>query len=105
MALVENFLKSRDLLYLGINLAKYIVYPRGNGYYIDEVVEERLRSCGLQPNPDELDEIFWCFLNPEIRRVVEQFRRRDRSDQKRRIRKDEGEKVKVFRHAMLCRSA
>jgi hypothetical protein len=87
----EGSIKSRDLISLGANPAQYIVYPGGNGYFIDEIVEEELRSCGVHPNPDELDDIFWGFLRPDIRRVVEQFRGRERSDRRRRSRKVEGE--------------
>lgn len=79
----DSSFKSRDLISLGANPAEYIVYPGGNGYFIDEAVEERLRSCGVNPDPDELDEIFWRFLRPDIRRVVEQFRGRGRSDRTR----------------------
>jgi hypothetical protein len=70
---------SHDLLDLGTDPAQYIVYPGGNSFYIDEVIEEQLQRCGATPEMDELDEVFWPFIKPEIRRVVEPFRQRRRS--------------------------
>lgn len=71
-----SYLLSRDLFALGTNPARHIVYPGGNAYYIDQVVEEHIRSAGAEPDEDELDDIFWNFLKPEIRRVLEPYRSR-----------------------------
>ncbi len=68
--------RSSDLFDLGTNPAKYIVYPGGNAYYIDEVVEDRLCSLGVKVDVDDMEDIFWPFLKPEIRRVLECFRQR-----------------------------
>ena len=57
-------LKSRDVFDLGIDPSRYIKYPGGNAYYFDEVVEETLTKFGLCPTEDELDSIFWEFLDP-----------------------------------------
>jgi hypothetical protein len=66
-------LKSRDLFRLGTDPSKYIIYPGGKGYYFDEVVENTLVKHGLNPSQDELDNIFWEFLDPEIQRVIHGF--------------------------------
>ena len=66
-------LKSRVLFHLGTDPAKYIIYPGGKGYYFDEVVENALIEHGLNPTQDELDKIFWDFLDPEIQRVIRGF--------------------------------
>ncbi len=60
----EKYFISRDSFDLGSNPAKYIIYPGGNAYYIDEKVENRLNSLGVKPDFDELDNIFWRFLKP-----------------------------------------
>lgn len=70
-----DVLKSRDLFDLGTDPARFIVYPGGRGYYFDEEVEETLRKKGLNPIQDDLDRIFWDFLDPAIKRVLRGFQR------------------------------
>ena len=70
---------SRDLVDLGADPSRHIVYPGGNAFYIDAVIEDQLQQCGVTPLGDELDEVFWRFIKPEVRRVVEPFRQRKRS--------------------------
>ena len=60
----------------GHRSTRYIIYPGGKGYYFDEVVEETLREHGVNPTQDELDRIFWEFLDPEIQRVIQGFERK-----------------------------
>jgi hypothetical protein len=76
----DHFL-SRDLIDLGADPGSYIVYPGGNSFYIDQVVEDRLTDMGTQADPDELEDIFWPFVHPEIRRVLEPFRSREKRQQ------------------------
>ena len=68
-------LKSRDVFDLGTDPARFIVYPGGRGYYFDEKVEETLQEQGLNPTQDDLDRIFWDFLDPAIKRVINGFQR------------------------------
>ena len=65
---------SRDLVDLGPDPTRYIIYPGGNAFYIDEQIEDRLIELGADKNLDELEDIFWRFVDPEIRRVLEPFR-------------------------------
>ena len=67
---------SRDLLDLGPDPAGYIIYPGGNSFYIDPVVEDRLNETETEADPDDLEDIFWPFVHPEIRKVLEPFRSR-----------------------------
>ncbi|MFH1675007.1 MAG: J domain-containing protein [Pseudomonadota bacterium] len=94
-----KYLRSRDLFDLGVNPSRYIVYPGGNAYYINEVVEDSLHSFGVEPTSDELDDIFWRFLNPEIRRAVEHFRRRGTS-RRAKLNRAEEEKVRTQVHLL-----
>ena len=71
----ENYL-SRELIDLGSNPNDYIVYPGGNAFYIDEALTSRLDALGIDPLDDALEDIFWPFLKPDIRRALEGFRRR-----------------------------
>ncbi|MDY6951350.1 MAG: J domain-containing protein [Thermodesulfobacteriota bacterium] len=68
--------KSRQLLNLGTNPGDYIVYPGGNAYYIDPVVEDSLDSLGCTAKADDLEDLFLPFMKPRIRRLVESFRER-----------------------------
>jgi len=70
-----SHLKSRDVFHLGTDPSKHIIYLGGHGYYYDEAIEETLAQFGLYPDQDELDHIFWDFLNPEIKRVIKGFQR------------------------------
>jgi len=74
----ENGLCSRDLFDLGTDPSRYIVYLDRNAFYIDSVVEEKLEDMGVKPGWDELENIFWPFLHPEIKRVILPFRERSR---------------------------
>lgn len=62
---------SRDLFHLGDDPGRFIVYPGGRAYYIDEVVEDRLRALGVTCEPGEIDDLFLPFLDPEIRWKLE----------------------------------
>ena len=68
---------NRDLIDLGPDPGRYIVYPGGNAFYIDGVIEDRLIELGAGKNLHEMEDIFWRFVHPEIRRVLEPFRSRE----------------------------
>jgi hypothetical protein len=68
-------LKSRDVFHLGTDPSQHIIYLGAHGYYYDEAIEEALAQFGLYPDQDELDHIFWDFLDPEIKRVIRGFQR------------------------------
>jgi hypothetical protein len=74
----------RDLFDLGPEPARFIVYPGGNAFYIDAVVEDGIRSLGSEPAPEDMEDLFWPFLNPDIRRKLEPFRRQERQSRSRR---------------------
>jgi hypothetical protein len=75
---------SRDLFELGAEPAQFIVYPGGNAFYIDAVVEDGIRSLGSEPAPEDMENLFWPFLNPDIRRKLEPFRRQECQSRSRR---------------------
>ena len=74
-----NAFLSRDLLALGENPGAFIDYPGGNAYMIHASIEETLLNQGASFDWDDLDDIFWPFLRPDIQYAVGSFRHRDRS--------------------------
>jgi hypothetical protein len=75
--------RSRQLFGLGTDPGDYIVYPGGNAFYIDPIVEDRLDSLGHTAKADDLECLFRPFLRPHIRRLVESFGERAKARQKR----------------------
>lgn len=75
--------KSRDLFDLGPNPGCYISYPGGNAYYIDDEVCDTLYELGVDPDTDELEDIFGPFMDPRVRRLVDSARQRARGREKR----------------------
>ena len=75
-------IQSRDLLNLGTDPTRFIVYPGGNSYYFDPCIEESLRQQGLEVNQNDLDAIFFEFLRPETKRLIAGF---DRSFKRRQV--------------------
>ncbi|BCO09141.1 hypothetical protein GF1_15170 [Desulfolithobacter dissulfuricans] len=70
---LDGRLVHRDLVELGPSPGDYIVYPGGTSYYIDSEVIERLRRCGLEPDPFEVEKLFFIFLDPYIRDRITPF--------------------------------
>jgi hypothetical protein len=68
---------SRDLIDLGTDPAERIIYPGGNAFYIDPVIEDHLDELGIIFQDSDLEDIFWRFLDPDIQRVLEHFRHRE----------------------------
>jgi hypothetical protein len=89
----EGLFLSRNLLDLGTDPGRYIIYPGGNSFYIDGVIEERIAELGAEADPDELESIFWRFVHPEIRRRLEHFRRREYLSKSSRTKRVEDEET------------
>jgi hypothetical protein len=73
--------RSRDLFTLGSDPGRFILYPGGNSFYIDPVVEDQLEGLGVSFGYEELEDVFWGFVRPDIRRAVEPFRLRQKRSQ------------------------
>jgi len=89
--------KSRDLFPLNTNPARYIIYPGGNAYYIDSVVEETLSSLGVEPSGDDIEDMFWPFLKPDTRRALESFREKAKA-RKTRVAMNPEEEQRIRTH-------
>jgi hypothetical protein len=66
----------RDLVDLGSDPSRWIVYPGGNAYYVHESVEERLQDKGASFCDQDLDDLFFPYVRAEIRAKVEWVHRR-----------------------------
>lgn len=67
--------RSRQLMDLGPDPERHIVYPGGNSFYVEESVEDRLRQKGSHVSSGEIEKLFMPFVDAEIRRNVERFER------------------------------
>lgn len=68
----ESFLEneiyySRDLMELGENPGKFIIYANHMAFYIDESVEDHLSAAGMNVSQDELEDLFWPYLRPDVK--------------------------------------
>ncbi len=59
---------SRQLMELGTDPRMFIRYPQGRSFYVDSVVEDTLRAMGEAVDYDDLERMFWPFVNEEVRR-------------------------------------
>ncbi len=83
-----DYLLSRELIDLGPDPGRFIIYPGGNSFYIDDIIETRINESGGQADPDILEDIFWRFLRPPIKRALEPFRNREKRHQSNRKKRD-----------------
>jgi hypothetical protein len=87
---IDGIYRSRDLLRVGRYPEKYIVYPGGRSFYIDDRIEEELLRKGKQPSSDELEDLFWPFIDNRVRRAIEPYKSRSkRSSQTKRLSRQE----------------
>jgi hypothetical protein len=61
---------------LGETPAEHILYPGGNGFYINQIVEDTLRAKGVQFTSDDLEDIFRPYLPPRLREILDRFEHR-----------------------------
>jgi hypothetical protein len=80
--LCESYLKNgtwyhRPLINLGPDPRAWVEYPGGNSFYVREDLEETLLDIGADFTDRELESLFLPYVDPRIRRIVEQFQRAD----------------------------
>lgn len=72
-----EFIKSRDIMDIGTNPGKHIIYPGGNSFYIDENLTDQLEFLNVDFDYDRLEDLFWPFVRPVIRYRLAPFRTRE----------------------------
>ncbi len=78
----HEHVQSEVVVDLGTDPSEYIIYPGRHAFYIDEKIQEQIEEMGIETTQDELEEIFWPFLRPDIKQALEPFRSRG-NDRKR----------------------
>ena len=69
-------MKSREICDLGSHPEQFIVYPYdGTSFYFDPALIKQIEDAGVKPETESLERVFWPFLHPETRRVIEMFSR------------------------------
>lgn len=74
----KGVLQHRDLLELGSNPSQYVIYADNRNFYIDERVGDLLRKKGVDPDPFELEKLFYPFIDPILKQRVDAFADRAR---------------------------
>jgi hypothetical protein len=69
----SGLLRHRDLFDLGDDPGRFLVYPGGNAFYVSEEVEDRLRDLGVEFTAQGLEELFFPFVEPELRHKMAAF--------------------------------
>ena len=62
------------------------------------MIEDRVTEIGTRPDPDEIEDIFWPFVHPAIRRVLEPFRSREKRHNASRQKKRPAIKIETQLH-------
>ena len=78
----DGRLTHRDLYDLGSAPSGVIKYPGGNAFHFDEAFEDELSRIGAKYTDDTLEDLFWPWLRPDIRRAIETFQSRGRKSKK-----------------------
>jgi hypothetical protein len=73
----------RELVDLGADPERFLVYPGGNAFYVHEEIRDALGRMGVDPDHEALDDMFWPFVDPSIRHALRGFQ--DRRRAKRRV--------------------
>ncbi len=68
-----DWFTSRDLVYLGDDPGKFIKYPGGSSFYIDDLVFDQLENKGVDSSYDEVEQLFMPFLEPWVRVKIAPF--------------------------------
>ncbi len=74
--IIEDELTFQDVFDLGTDPSAFIHYPGGNAFYLDEQMEAAVAEKAVDYDTDELEDLFWPWIKPDIKRAVETFRNR-----------------------------
>jgi hypothetical protein len=93
---IENQLTCRDLFDLGSDPTTFIHYAGGNAFYFDDAIAQSISDAGAVYDADDLEDLFWPWIKPDIRRAVDTFRNRSTKSSPKKL--TPGEKDRIGRH-------
>ncbi len=91
-------LRCRELLELGTDPSEYIVYPGGHSFYIDEEINEKLATTGVEADQEDLEDLFWPFVRSDVKRFLEPFRSRAKNKCRKRMTEQKEERLRTETH-------
>ncbi len=102
---IDNKLTFRNLFDLGSDPSLFITYAGGNAFYINEEIENAISQFHPEFDSDELEDLFWPWVKPDIRRAIETFRHRSSRSQYKRLSKKEKDQISAQVHSFDKRRA
>jgi hypothetical protein len=69
----DGIYKNRDLIDLGDDPGRFINYPGGSSFYLDDLLFDLLEKSGFSIDYDEIEPFFFPFLDPYIRSRLDPF--------------------------------
>lgn len=97
--IIEEKLTFRTLFDLGPDPSVYIIYAGGNAFYFDEAMEDTLAKGSSAYDSDELENIFWPWIRPDIRRAIDTFRNRSSNRDRKKLSAKEKNQITFHIHS------
>jgi hypothetical protein len=99
-SVLENEISGfREICSLGPLPGAWIDYPGGNAWHVSPELVRRISTQARPFDPDELEDLFWPFVRPDIRQATAHFRERGKTSTYRRMTRDEKTAVARSTHA------
>jgi hypothetical protein len=73
---IDGQLTFKDLFDLGPDPAVFIKYAGGTAFYFDDAIEDTITRSGSTCDTDDLEDLFWPWIRPDIRVAIETFKSR-----------------------------
>jgi hypothetical protein len=99
-SVLENEISGfREICSLGPQPGAWIDYPGGNAWHVSPELVRRISTQARQFDFDELEDLFWPFVRPDIRQATTHFRERGKTSRYQRMTRNEKEAAARSTHA------
>jgi hypothetical protein len=95
----------RDIYDIGPSPGAWIDYPGGNAWYLNPDLEAVVSKIARHFDSDQLEDLFWPFIRPGIRRATEAFKDRSGTPKFKRMTRKEKEAMARATHPFDRRRA